>query len=99
MKNTSDFVINTQERHHIICDVCGKQNYPDHRNPFIFFGFRCTDTGLFVGFDCRKKFYEEKNLGKYGINHINKYSETPVPVPWKFPPVIPNYGKQLTMNF
>jgi hypothetical protein len=99
MKNNPDFVVNPHERHTIVCGVCGKSVKPDSRNPFLFFGFKCTDTNLFVGFECRKKYYKEKNLGKYGIKHMNKISETPVPVPWRSQPLAQNIGEQLTIKF
>jgi hypothetical protein len=70
------------ERHHAVCDHCGKTCYPSHKNINVFFGFLDSDTNMFVSNDCKKDYYSNKNKGKYGVQHINKYSEMPVMVPW-----------------
>jgi hypothetical protein len=71
-----------KEHHKAICGHCGKLTYPSHKNIYVFFGFMCSDTKKFVNNDCRTDFYNRKNAGEYGIQHANKYSETPVIVPW-----------------
>lgn len=83
------------ERHHGICDHCGSMIFPSHRNPYVFFGFLCQDTGMFIYNDCRKDFYTKKNQGIYGKEHAHKYSEMPVPVPWEKYPVRENIQLQL----
>jgi hypothetical protein len=77
---------NGQEYHHAICDHCGKYVYPSNKNVYIFFGFMCADTRMFVSNNCKEDFYKNKHQGVYGIEHKNKYSETPVIVPWKKEP-------------
>jgi hypothetical protein len=75
-----------EERHHAICDHCGKLVYPDARNIFLWFGFNCMDTGMFISNDCKKDYYIKKNAGHYGKEHAHKYSEFPVMVPWTIDP-------------
>ncbi len=89
MKIYSDY--GKEERHKIECDHCQKLAYPSHKNPNIFWGFQCMDTGMFVSNDCKKDYYLAKNTGKYGIEHANKYSEMPVMVPWKNMPIIKEF--------
>jgi len=77
---------NNQEYHHSICEHCRKQVYPSHKNPYLFFGFLCMDTKMFISNDCKEDYYLKKNKGDYGNEHRYKYSEMPVPVPWKSEP-------------
>lgn len=76
-----------EERHHAICDHCGKTVYPSAKNIYLWHGFECMDTGMFVSFDCRQDFYAKKNAGEYGVLHAGKYMERPVSVPWEKEPV------------
>lgn len=85
MKNFTK-IENDIEYHHAICDHCGKYVYPSHQNIYLFFGFMCSDTNMFISNDCKKDYYLKKNNAYYGKEHVNKYSETPVMVPWKKEP-------------
>jgi hypothetical protein len=80
----------------ITCDFCKKQTGTHPSNSNLFNGFRCSDTGMFIASDCRKKYYQEKNRGLYGTQHMHKISEIPVPVPVQLQP---NLGKQLSIKF
>lgn len=80
-KTSAQFVATKEQFHRITCDFCGKNNYPDHNYPNLFWGFRDGDTKMFVGHDCKEKYYEVKNAGKFGKEHAGKYSEIPEPVP------------------
>lgn len=75
-----------QEYHSAICDHCGKQTFPSHKNPHLFFGFLCGDTKMFINNDCKEDYYVKKNNGYYGNEHRHKYSEMPVQVEWKNEP-------------
>lgn len=97
MKNFSK-IENGIEYHHAICDHCGKYVYPSHKNVNIFFGFMCTDTNMFISNDCKVEYYKNKNLGIYGLEHSNKYSETPVMVPWKNEPKRPPLYQELIFD-
>jgi hypothetical protein len=75
-----------QEYHHAVCDHCSKLFYPSHKNPYIFFGFMCLDTKMFISNDCKEDYYLKKNRGDYGNQHRFKFTEMPIQVPWKNEP-------------
>lgn len=80
-QTSAKFVATKTHHNHIVCDFCGNLNYPDHNNPNLFWGFRDSDTKMFIGHDCKEKYYQAKHAGKYGKEHSGKYSEIPEPVP------------------
>lgn len=79
--------IGSEERYHVICNVCDRCVYPDHDRINHFRGFQCLDTGFFVCKDCKQIYYHNKNSGVYGQQNKHKYSEVPVVVPWIKVPV------------
>jgi hypothetical protein len=57
------------------CDICKKPVYIKQDKEYVYNGFRCADSGMFIGFNCcRKQYYENKHL--YTQRH-----ETAIDVP------------------
>jgi DNA adenine methylase len=76
----------------MICDLCNKIVLHDSVK---YKGFRCADTNMFIGSNCKDEYYKLKNAGEYGKQHANKFSEVPVP----FLPDVVTPNRELPAGF